>query len=47
MPAVWRVHGGYAGVLDDVRERDQPLEDAGGIPDHEGPDSVSRLSQGK
>ena len=46
MPAVRRVHGRHAGVLDDVRERDQPREDAGGIPHYEGADSVSRLSQG-
>ena len=46
MPAVRRVHGRYAGVLDDVRERDQLRQDAGGIPHHEGPDPLSRLSQG-
>ena len=46
MPVVRGVHGRYAGVLDDVRERDQPRENAGGIPHHEGPDPVSRLSQG-
>ena len=46
VPAVRRVHGRHAGLLDDVRERDQPRENAEGIPHHESPDPVSRLSQG-